>query len=52
MKTSHAGLNITEREWEISITHIKATLEHFQVPEQEKEEFIACANSLKDEIVE
>ena len=36
----------------IFITHTMAALEKFQVPEQEKEEFIACANSLKDEIVE
>ena len=52
MKTSHVGLNITEREWEIFITHIIATLEKCEVPKQEKEEFLACANALKDEIVE
>ncbi len=52
MKTSHAGLNITEAEWEIFMAHTAATLEHFQVPEQEKEEFLACAASLKGEIVE
>ena len=52
MKTSHVGLNITEREWEIFVSHTIATLEKFQVPEQEKEEFLVCAGSLKDEIVE
>ncbi len=52
MKTSHAGLDISEGEWEIFISHTKATLEQFQVPEEEKEEFLACAASLKGEIVE
>ena len=52
MKTTHAGLNISDAEWEIFMAHTAATLEHFQVPEQGKEEFLACAASLKGEIVE
>ena len=52
MKTSHAGLGISESEWEIFMSHTAATLDKFQVPEQEKEEFLACAASLKGEIVE
>ena len=52
MKTSHAGLNISERDWQIFVAHTVATLEKFQVPEKEKQEFLACAGSLKDEIVE
>ncbi|MFQ6029653.1 MAG: group 1 truncated hemoglobin [Dehalococcoidia bacterium] len=52
MKTSHVGLNITEREWEVFVAHTVATLEHFQVPEPEKQEFLDCAASLKGEIVE
>ena len=52
MKTSHEGLRITEREWEIFMAHTAATLEHFEVPEQEKQEFLACAASLKGDIVE
>ena len=52
MKTSHQGLRITERDWEIFVGHIVATLDHFEVPEHEKQEFLDCAASLKDDIVE
>ena len=52
MRTSHQGLRISERDWQITIDHIAATLDHFSVPEQEKEEFLECAASVKDEIVE
>ena len=52
MKTSHEGLSITERDWEIFVAHISATLDHFSVPEAEKQEFLECAGSLKGEIVE
>ena len=52
MKTSHVGLNISERDWQIFVVHTVAMLEKFQVPEKEKQEFLACAGSLKGEIVE
>ena len=52
MRTSHAGLRITEREWEIFMAHTAATLDHFDVPEPEKQGFLDCASSLKDDIVE
>ncbi len=52
MKTSHEGLLISERDWEIFMGHTVATLEHFEVPEQEKQEFLDCAASLKGDIVE
>ena len=52
MRTSHVGLRITEREWEIFMAHTVATLEHFDVPDPEKQEFLDCAASLKDDIVE
>ncbi len=52
MRTSHQGLRISERDWQITIDHIAATLDHFAVPEPEKQEFLDCAVSLKDDIVE
>ena len=52
VKLSHAGLNITEREWQIFMAHTTATLEKLEVPKKEKEEFLACAEGLKDDIVE
>ncbi len=52
MKLSHEGLRITERDWDIFVAHIVATLDHFSVPEPEKQEFLDCAASLKGDIVE
>ena len=52
MKTSHAGLNISEGDWQIFLGHTIATLEKFQVPEREKQEFLDCAATLKGDIVE
>lgn len=52
MKTSHAGLGITEDDWNISVTHLVATLDKFKVPQQEKDEVIGAIASLKDQIVE
>src|SRR5579884_1906276 len=34
MKTSHAGLNITEQEWEANLRHASAALEKFKIPER------------------
>ena len=52
MKTSHEGLRITEREWEIFVVHVVATLDHLGVHEPEKQEFLDCAGSVKGDIVE
>jgi len=52
MKTSHAGLGITESDWQITVKHLVATLDRFKVPEKEKGELLAIASSLKSDIVE
>ena len=52
MKTSHQGLRISERDWEVFSGHAVAALEKLEVPEQEKQEFLDCAGSLKGDIVE
>jgi len=51
-KTTHAGLGITEKDWETSVKHLVATLEKFNVPAEEKEEVLALASTLKKDIVE
>jgi hemoglobin len=51
-KTTHAGLGITEKDWETSVKHLVATLEKFNVPAKEKEEVLALASTLKKDIVE
>ena len=52
MKTSHAGMGISESDWQVFMKHAAATLDHFGVPEQEKNEVVAFFTSLKGEIVE
>jgi hemoglobin len=52
MKTSHAGLNITKKEWDASVKHLIATLNKFKVPEKEKGEVLAAVGPLEKDIVE
>ena len=52
MKTSHKGLGITESDWDVAIKHLLATLDHFKVPAQERNEIISALSPLKADIVE
>ncbi len=52
MKTAHAGLGITESDWQLTVKHLVESLDKFKVPEKEKNEFLALASSLKPDIVE
>jgi hemoglobin len=52
MKTSHAGMQIGEGDWEAFMRHATAPLDHFQVPAREKEEVLAFFTSLKGDIIE
>jgi hemoglobin len=52
MKTSHAGLGITNAEWDAAAKHLIASLDKFKVPEKEKGEILAFVTSLKKDIVE
>ena len=52
MKASHAGLGITDNEWQATVRHLTATLDKFKVPHKEKGELLAIASSLKPDIVE
>ena len=52
MKTSHAGLGITENDWDLTVKHLVASLDKFKVPEKEKSELLAIASSLKPDIVQ
>ena len=51
MKTSHAGMGITEADWQITASHLVATLDKFKVPEREKGEVMALVATLKPDIV-
>ncbi len=52
MKTSHAGMKISEEDWSIFLGHAGATMEALQVPEQECNEVVAFVLSLEDDIVD
>ena len=52
MKTAHAGLGITEAEWQANLQHASAALQKYGVGLREKEEFLAIFQKYKDDIVE
>ena len=52
MKTSHKGLGITDRDWQVFTGHLKATLDTFKVPAGERAEVLAFVESTKRDIVE
>src|SRR5918911_5616296 len=52
MKDSHAGLGISEADWDAAAQHLVATLDKFKVPGPEKKELLDFVTSLKGDIVE
>ena len=51
MKTAHAGLRITEEEWQANIELTKQSLQNQGVAEREQTEFLAIFERYKNEIV-
>src|SRR5258708_6553021 len=52
MKTSHQGMRIDEADWSALLSHLNATLDHFQVPEAERQMVVGFVESMKADIVE
>lgn len=52
MKTVHAGLGITESDWQLTLKHLTATLDKFKVADKERNEILKLFSSLKSDIVE
>jgi hemoglobin len=52
MKASHQRLNITQTEWAAMIEDFKATLDKFNVPQQEQQELINIVESTRNDIVQ
>ena len=52
MKTVHAGLGITEADWQLTVKHLTATLDKFKVADKERNEILKLFSSLKSDIVE
>ena len=51
MKAAHSGMGITEDDWNVAGKHLVETLDHFNVPQKEKDEVLAAITSLKTDIV-
>ena len=52
MPTSHKGMGITARDWDVFMGHVRATLDEFGVPVRERGEVLGFIDSLKANIVE
>ncbi len=52
MALSHKGMGISESDWSAFIGHVNATLDKFQLPEQERGEVLAFIESTKADMVE
>jgi len=52
MKASHAGLGISEEDWNVAVRDLVATLNKFRVPAAEQGELAAILNAVKSDIVE
>ena len=52
MKTTHAGLGITEDEWDASTRYMAEALDKYGVPRREKQEVLALVEQMKQNIVE
>ena len=51
-KTVHAGLGITEAEFNVVVNHLVDTLDKLKVPAKEKKELLSIIGTLKPDIVE
>jgi hemoglobin len=51
-KTSHKGMGVSESDWAKFMLHINATLDHFKLPKQERNDVIGFIESTKADIVE
>ena len=51
-KTSHKGMGITDSDWMKFTGHLNATLDTFQVPDQERTDVLAFIESTRADIVE
>lgn len=52
MKMTHAGLKISDADWDAAAKHLVESLDKFKVAKPEKDELLAFVTSLKKDIVE
>jgi hemoglobin len=52
MRRAHEGMRIDDEDWAVFMRHAAATLDHFAVPEREREDVLGFFTSLRDDVVE
>jgi hemoglobin len=52
METTHAGLGITEKEWEANMRYMTEALERYDIPSREKKEVLAIVENMRWDVVE
>ncbi len=52
MKQSHVGMNISESDWQVFLSHLNDTLDAFSVPDRERSDVLGFIDSTKNDIVE
>lgn len=52
MRDTHAGMKVTDGEWDAFFQDLAAVLDQFKVPEKEQKELIGLLRPMRDEIVE
>jgi hemoglobin len=52
LKTAHAGLGITQADWNNRVQHLVASPDKFKVAREEMDDLPAAASGLKKDIVE
>jgi hemoglobin len=52
MKTTHAGLGITVKEWEANMRYMTEALERYDIPSKEKKEVLSIVENMRRDIVE
>ena len=51
MQASHAGMNITDAEFDALASDLKASLDLFHVPEKEQGELLAIVETTRSDVV-
>lgn len=52
MKTAHAGLGISARDWHIAMDHVERALVKSKVPDKESRELLALIEGFAQQIIE
>jgi hemoglobin len=52
MRRAHEGMRIDDDDWGVFMRHAAATLDHFDVPQRERDEVLGFFTSLREDVVE